>query len=276
MSEKHQLNATAYVRRSVEDDWLRLRLRRAFLQRIVAIAPEVLESLRRDALPSVEAPEADWMIPLQLWSAKWNLTDDWLLQSAVRTLQRWSRLKNERKRVQADLDALRSNAFREAERARVRAGMDEEMARITDAEESFAPIEQMELIEREWLDFRVDVWRPERELWSTYKKRVLRLVKQQLATHRQSNTNFAELMGWKVAPRLTKPDEDGIPSRIDWLISYQCLGLSAAQVAERYKAGRRPSPKEDHSGRKAAMRAIKMLRDAMGLTLREPSKNQHG
>jgi hypothetical protein len=195
------------------------RYRRQFLHSIRKTTPEVLEALRDDVFPGYTSaalfrvasvkleflktplgspkPSPDEIAAfkrrLEAWVCRFSLSDQWLLEVALMTLERW-------KNASAELAALNW------------AGLPFRPPPL--------PPEGREF------DFHDDGWHLEDESSSEFASRVMAAFKQQLVTYKDAIRESMRELGLSLPPEIRQPEH------YDWLVLYQVRGLSPAQIAD--------------------------------------------
>jgi len=181
------------------------RYRRQFLHSIRKTTPEVLEALRDEVLPGYTSPALFRVVSLKLeflktppgspkpspdelaafkrrldaWAGRFRLDDQWLLEVAVMTLDRW---KNE----SAELAALNW------------AGLPFRPARLPS--------------EGRKIDFRDDGWRLEDESWAEFAERVTAAFKRQLDIYKDRIRESMRELGLPLPPQIRQPEH------YNWLV----------------------------------------------------------
>jgi hypothetical protein len=239
------------------------------------LSPEVLASLRASVLPtyaeiwttganSAKCPDrSGWetsqaiimggafphLAPvtsaLQKWATDFHLTDPWLIDLALFTLNTWTRYP--------EVLELEPAAFQMP----------------PSGHHDTKGIEPPHL----------PMWRPTLESWADYEARTRAWFEATLRTYKRETKEYAASRGIHPTPQKRPRGSDDVSLHFEWLVRYQVQGWSFAKIAAHYDKGFENVSKTrghvEHSGARQVSRAVRETADYLRLRLRPPGKNQH-
>jgi hypothetical protein len=253
--------------------------RRIFLDRVERVAPQVVTSLRKDVLPAFTAWSASrdgaalltalsWWTNgafaalqatpelteltgrLGAWSARWHLTDAWLLADTRNTLSVWHQYPP----TQAD----------------ARLGFH------SDGRGMMVPETVMEVRPRGEAAFELELepcrpFEPTLETWHTFEERVQAWKQRNRAAAAYMKDKYG--LAWSDVKRARHSKDAFLP--FEWLARYQCLGHSYAAIGAD-PANTRHQDRQPLTGIDASnvRKAITKAAAAIGLTLRPASRGR--
>jgi hypothetical protein len=205
---------------------------------------------------AVEGPLLTLRESLQRWAEKFNLREDWILDTALRTLFFWIHGKKERHREAIEEGAPEGAGDIEA--AMALPGV------FADPEYVFTPDRP---------PFEAEGWDPFVELEDHFRDRLEKTLEAYIKDRRTRDDSVPETPN-----RGFKRSRHGGPLRkhLEWLILYQVRKKSYQAIAEEVNVGNPGLTRRDQTGRGTVTRGVKAASELLDLSLRSPGRNQYG
>lgn len=265
--------------RSADRDRVRWTLRQAFLRKVESVAPHVLQDLLDNILPVYRGAVTEGAIPalwqwdrprweavepaqyphtarlrteILSWGTRYCLTDDWLLDVALRTV--WERYVREQESGERR-DELAQVRVRYEQEGRPPGQLEaaEKALQPTPAPAGFATVPFADIEPVTPFVFEHEQWVPWWRTWADYEAELRTAFERVLREYRRARETEAVQRGLRPSP-----EKRDIDRHLAWLVQFQVKGQTYNAIAKG----------SDGADLRNVQRAIKDMARLLGLTLR--------